>query len=286
MKNSPHLPDGDLRYDSPINLDHQNHSHSELYGMLMAVLKPLSNVLEIGCATGRMGELIKQGGHRVTGIELNPVSAAQAQQRLDEVFQGSVEEFLAQRELRQFDAVLMGDVLEHLPEPEATLKSLATNLGNNACLVLSVPNVAHGALRAALLAGHWEYSSVGLLDVTHLHFFTYRSILQTLQRAGWSVEAVGATYQNPRMVNQHYQLGASTLALNVVTALVQAEESEVFQILVRARPSNPERQLVHEKLLQQGRVAHPLSLILRRRVRKAFARIQLAIQAICGFTLK
>lgn len=286
MEISEPLPNGDLRYDHSIDLDRQNHSHTELYGMLMAGLTPMSNVLEIGCATGRMGELIKQAGHRVSGIELNPVAAAEALLRLDEVFHGSVEEFLAQRELCQFDAVLMGDVLEHLPDPEAILRCLSVQLGPNACLVLSVPNVAHGALRAALLSGHWKYSSVGLLDSTHLHFFTYRSILQTLQRAGWSAEAVGATYAKPRTVNQRYHLGANALALNVVAALAQPEEADVFQILVRARPSNPERQIIHEKWLGKGRVGRPFVLVLRRRIRSGFARIQLAIQALFGITLE
>jgi O-antigen biosynthesis protein len=157
----------------------------------VAPLRP-SRALDVGCADGSTGILLKEryAGCHVTGIE--PTQAADAaKEKLDRVFHGGVETFLHRFGPAEFDLVLLGDVLEHLVDPWAALASIAGCLAPGGVLVATVPNVRNWrVVRDLALRGRWEYASEGIMDRTHLRFFTASSVRGLVKDAGLRIDRV------------------------------------------------------------------------------------------------
>lgn len=157
------------------------------------------DVLDIGCAEGDLARALNRRGCRVSGIEMDRDSAALAEADLVRLVIGDVgrldlvETFGA----GSFDAVVLGDVLEHLVDPDAVLRAAVPLLRPGGRIVISVPNVTHGALRLALLGGRWRYTAEGLLDRTHLRFFTRESFLEMVAAAGLRVVDLRGTILDP-----------------------------------------------------------------------------------------
>lgn len=149
-------------------------------------------ILEIGCAAGRLGERLKLQvpDREIWGIEAVPKIAATAKSRLDKVIGGDVEQMnpLPLPE-GYFDCLICGDVLEHLRDPQKLLKRVRQHLDPEAVLIVNVPNVAHWSVTIQLLGGQFRYENQGLLDRTHLRFFTPQSLRQMLWEAGFRVVA-------------------------------------------------------------------------------------------------
>lgn len=146
-----------------------------------------SRCLDVGCSTGNLGaELISKKNCQVDGIESNPVAAATAKQRgygnlhnINLDFQLSALESLDVK----YDVIVCADVLEHLVNPDLTLKSLKKNLKPNGIFIISLPNVAFALNRLRLLLGRWDYTEYGILDRTHLRFYTIDSGARMVQSA-------------------------------------------------------------------------------------------------------
>ena len=152
-----------------------------------------AKVLDVGCGTGSVSELIqKMSGARLIGVEPDAERAAAARARGLEAFQG----FLSEEFLRQhgpFDVIIFADVLEHLPDP-AEMVSLATKgLAPGGSIVASVPNVAHYFVRTALLRGRFDYQQWGIMDATHLRWFTRKTLAEFFERMGLRVTALDCT---------------------------------------------------------------------------------------------
>ena len=181
-----------IKYDGRIDLRVRNNSHSISYALIEQHFdEEAGRVLDVGCSSGYLGEALRQRGHCVVGVEPDRISAEQARTRLDRVIVGTIEDFLAQSAgSERFDAMIFGDVLEHTADPAAVLRRCRSHLTERGIVVASVPNVAHVGVRAMLLAGRWDYDERGILDRTHLRFFTKASLVDLLEDAGYTVEAV------------------------------------------------------------------------------------------------
>lgn len=169
-------------YSADIDLSDENNSHTQI----VLLVGRGRRVLDLGCADGSLGRALASRDCTVTGVELDPAAAREAQEVLDEVVVGDLEtlDLAATFAGRQFDAIVCGDVLEHVRDPAAVLRAAAGLLAPGGSIVASVPNVAHGGVRLALLGGDWTYQDRGLLDRTHLRFFTRTSLLRLFQEAG------------------------------------------------------------------------------------------------------
>lgn len=146
-----------------------------------------ASVLELGPGPGAMTQVLRARGQAVTVVENDP-AALQALQALGvEVVQADLDgaAWLDALQGQRFGAILACDVLEHLRQPEQVLKMLAGQLEPMGSLVISLPNIAYAGVVAALRAGLFEYADKGLLDRTHVRFFTRRSIEQLLMDCGW-----------------------------------------------------------------------------------------------------
>jgi SAM-dependent methyltransferase len=148
--------------------------------------------LDVGAADGFLAELLTRQGWQVTVLERDPAQAAKARGRCHEVIVADLDQ-AAPRLEGSFDAIVYGDVLEHLNDPLPVLVALDRALAADGRVIVSVPNVAHLWVRFSLALGRWDYADRGILDRTHLRFFTKRSFAALLRDAGLSVEELVAT---------------------------------------------------------------------------------------------
>ena len=162
-------------------------------------------ILDIGCGTGALGELLKSQKNHVEGITYSHEEARIASTRLDQVHVLDLNQLPDGIETLHgsFDVLILGDVLEHLLAPVETLKTLLALLSHNGTVYVSLPNVACFYVRLGLLAGRFNMSPYGgILDETHLHFYTLASAKRMLSQAGLSIEC---TYYMPAMSVWAYQ---------------------------------------------------------------------------------
>lgn len=157
------------------------------------------DVLDVGCSSGYLSRPLSEAGARVVGLELDPEAAEAARGWCAEVLVGDVESIALPFPAGSFDVVLCGDLLEHLRQPEATLARLRPLLRPAGRLVLTTPNVANWAMRLSLLAGRWRYTERGILDRTHVHLFTRKTLVETVEGAGYRVLALDHTAPVPRI---------------------------------------------------------------------------------------
>jgi len=145
-------------------------------------------VLETGCSTGFLSRLIAANGSRVVGIELDKEAAQIANQNCQRVLSCNLNspewvEVVGER----FDLVTFGDVLEHLTDPRAVLRQTQEILNPRGRVLICLPNIAHWTIRAKLLAGNFRYESTGILDFTHMRFFTVESAREFIAGAGYRI---------------------------------------------------------------------------------------------------
>ena len=197
-------------------------------------------VLDVGCGAGRLGEALKaRQAARVVGIEVVPEAARRARGRLDEVFEGDAEALELSFEHGTFDCVVCGDVLEHLRDPERFLERVRGWLVPDGRVVASLPNVRHHSVVSALLDGNWSYEPAGLLDETHLSFFTRRDMVDLFERAGFQVAELrivpGPGYEEWRRSGCPGEVRVGRLHIADMPP-EEAEEFFVYQYLIVATP--------------------------------------------------
>jgi SAM-dependent methyltransferase len=163
-------------------------------------------VLDVGCGFATTSERIQKLGNEVTGIESSSVACETAAKRIAHVIEGD----LASVDLgdARFDAIIFADVLEHVPWPLGVLKRYLQWLAPGGSVLVSLPNVGLWSVRFAHLAGRWEYGDTGVLDRTHLRFFTRRSARWLLREAG--LDTVSTTC-NPGIVRPFVPIAKSLL---------------------------------------------------------------------------
>jgi 2-polyprenyl-3-methyl-5-hydroxy-6-metoxy-1,4-benzoquinol methylase len=156
-------------------------SHYWILKFLAAAPRP-SRILDIGAADGYLGAILKEQGHYLAGVESDPALAQEARPHYDEFHAADVEgfDFLSGG---QFDFILLADVLEHLRDPRELLRRALSGLRPGGEIIISLPNVAHFYVRLSLLLGRFEYSERGILDRTHLRFFTLSSMTRMVHEA-------------------------------------------------------------------------------------------------------
>jgi SAM-dependent methyltransferase len=146
-----------------------------------------ARVLDVGCGAGSLGAALKADrGCEVVGLEGFPEAAERARERLDDVLCVDLDALDAlPPETGSFDAMIFGDVLEHLRDPARLLRALLPSLSDDGVLVCSIPNVKHWTVVYPLLVkDRWTYEDAGLLDRTHVHFFTLAEISDMLDQLG------------------------------------------------------------------------------------------------------
>jgi 2-polyprenyl-3-methyl-5-hydroxy-6-metoxy-1,4-benzoquinol methylase len=188
---------------------------------------PYERVLDVGCGSGDTLHFLKQAGYSswTAGIELFPEAARSAREKgVDHVIEGSIEGVVWPFTLETFDLVLCLDVLEHLSDPWSVIAKLHALMAPGGTLICSIPNVRHVKIVLPLLfAGQWTYTDWGLLDRTHLRFFTKSSAIDLLESSGLAAEQVVS-----KGITGKYAV-ANTLTFGALRPLLE------YQYLIRCR---------------------------------------------------
>ena len=171
----------------PLRYDGQPLDPYEVTGIVAKLISEGERVLDVGCGTGSVSKLIADVCHAtVVGVEPNSERAAKAASRGLEVHLGYLNSDLI-RQIGQFDVVLFADVLEHLPNPYTELLKAREALRPSGSIILSVPNVVHWSVRVDVMRGRFRYQTSGIMDATHLRWFTAESIKALVSSAGFKV---------------------------------------------------------------------------------------------------
>jgi len=160
--------------------------------MLQYIPKDASKVLELGCAKGYFSELVKnKTGAECWGIEIQPEVAQVAAKKLDKVITGEASQCIREVPDGYFDCIICNDVLEHLADPYTLLAEAKKKLTAGGVVVASIPNVRYCKnLFELVVRGNWDYKDEGILDRTHLRFFTYNSLVKTFKRLGYELVTI------------------------------------------------------------------------------------------------
>ena len=183
-------------------------------------------VMDLGCASGRLGQRLMElnKATELIGVEIFDVAAREAMKCYKTVHIGDIEE-LSLAYSDYFDLVICGDVLEHLKEPTEVVRKIHCWLKNGGRIICSVPNARYWRVwRDLVFRGEWEYTSEGILDQTHLRFFTARSLKKMLADASFVVE-----HEDMRMAVGRKQHVFNRLTLGLF------REFFAFQLLISGR---------------------------------------------------
>mgnify|MGYP000860182175 CR=1 FL=1 len=162
-----------------------------------------STFLEVGCGEGNFAALLKKRKNsEVWGIELNNNAAQIAKTKIDKIFIGDFNTLLKELPKNYFDCIVFNDVLEHFEDPFKILQNLKEILVGGGYIVSSIPNVRYiGNLKELLFYKDWKYKQEGgILDMTHLRFFTKKSIIRMFEEAGYKIKIVEGINKYDRLI--------------------------------------------------------------------------------------
>ena len=223
---------GGSHYDYDVDVTQEGSSGSWLVGIAGRDRR----VLDLGCAAGALARVLVDRGCAVVGLDIDPDAAKLAELVCERVVVGDMDEIDLELvfENDHFDVILAGDVLEHLRDPRPALRALRGLLKPGGYLAISVPNVAHGSIRLALLHGDFPRAELGLLDLTHVQFLTRDNLQDLLAETGWTPAFIDGTIKPIAASEVPYP--DDELTRSVLSQISADPLAEVYQHLVVAYP--------------------------------------------------
>ncbi len=230
-------------YPSLVNLSEIDLDDNSSLKKMLCLIGENKRVIDFGCATGYFARLLTNRGCEVIGVEVNPKAAKVAKKYCDKVIVAdldfvSLNDILSKHILdKKFDVAVFGDVLEHLRNPWKVLEETRNILELQGYVVASIPNIAHGAIRLALLQGNFEYKQLGILDNTHLRFFTRKTVEELFEDSGYLIDAIAPTklpiYSNSELIPA---IEKNNFDKNITYEIEQDEDADTLQFVIRAYP--------------------------------------------------
>lgn len=209
--------------------------------LIQLIPQNAGRILDVGCATGDLTSGFKDRGAEVVGLERCEQSYHEAKKKLSKVFLADIENFNIPYPEEYFDCILYADVLEHLVDPLAILKEHKQYLKEDGFIIASIPNVRYYKLIIRLVfAGVWDYMNSGILDKTHLRFFTLVNIKELFLEAGYKI----VTLNRNRVASNGFKL------LNFIL-FNRLNEFLVYQYYIKAKKSNSESAEINKRIRLQ-----------------------------------
>ena len=219
-------------YESHVDPLRPNDAH----GISLQLIGQGKTVLELGAASGHVTKVLKEMNNKVTAVERDGRFADILAEFADEVVITDLDWLDLRERLssQKFDVVLAGDVLEHCSKPELVLLQLHDLLNPGGYVVISLPNIAHGDVRLALLCGEFNYRDTGLLDRTHIRFFTRNSIESFLQQNAFKLDEVFASTAS--IGTTEFGPPDAGIPIEAINFVQQDRDALVYQYIVKAIP--------------------------------------------------
>lgn len=212
--------------------------NTDLMGLIPA---DASRIVEVGCMHGAMAHAYREAhpGIHYVGIDIDPDYAQAAAQFCDQAIGADIEMLPAQEfgQLFPSDCWIFGDCLEHLRDPWRIVKMVRESIDPNGCLLVCLPNAQHWSVQMRLATGQFRYEDSGLLDRTHIRWFTRTTMIEMFTEAGWTIET-GFSRQLPSQAPPALLEGIRTIAQAAGADGEQAlTDANAFQYLFRLRPA-------------------------------------------------
>lgn len=190
------------------------------------------DVLDIGCANGLFGEMLRKRQRCVvTGVDCDTNLANRARTRLDKVIYGDIEKIIEKGTLGKFDCIICGDLLEHLKDPWEVVSRLKRHLNKGGLLIASVPNIAYWAIIYEMLRGRWDYVPFSILSGTHMRFFTKDSLRRCFEDARYRIREL--YFQGLEIPPEGMRFIGE---LRKTLAYINEEELKASEIVIVAEP--------------------------------------------------
>jgi predicted TPR repeat methyltransferase len=217
--------------------DFEGSSHRILIQLIRRYAKRNGVLLDLGAAGGELGGAVRDHFRRSLGFEYNVDCVGDLRSRFDQVLVTDLERM--RRLPRNVDAIVLADVLEHLRDAPALLRVVRESLAPDGHIFISVPNIANITVRLGLLFGVFEYRDRGILDNTHLRFYTLRTIRREIESAGFRIVALRGSSVPLRLIIGRFTpeplLRIGERILSMMTVLWKALFA--YQIIVVATPA-------------------------------------------------
>jgi O-antigen biosynthesis protein len=243
-----------VKYQATINVSNKNNSHTQSFDRIQEFANGRSlKILEAGCSSGYFGGALVAHGHDVWGVEPYEEAAKKASEVLNRVYIGFIEDFFRNNQEEQFDVIVFGDVLEHLTDPIGVLRQSKNFLIDGGIVVASIPNIAHFSIRAMMLEGRWEYSDLGILDRTHLKFFTRDSLIDLFSESGYKVLGLSAVRLSAEQVDEICKLNIRKESIKYVKDFSKDSRGYDFQYVISSSPcgDTTDRLAVNSRLKEE-----------------------------------
>lgn len=217
-----------LQQESPTTSAYYLHARPEVVRLVPITAR---TILDVGCGAGGLSATLKaRQAVEIHGVEIVEQAAEQARQHVDRVWNCEIEKALPELPEGYYDCIVIADVLEHLLDPLYVLTELKRKLAPNGRLIASIPNIQNWGVLSELLQGKWDYRSEGILDRTHLRFFTRKSVQELFWSAGFRIAGLTTTRRGPTppaaLIDTMKKIGLSANDL--------ALDGETFQFLIEA----------------------------------------------------
>ena len=216
--------------------DFEGSSHRILIDLIGRYAGRGGTLLDLGAAGGELGQALASQFDRRLGFEYQVDCLPDLRSRFDQAVIADLEKMKTLPPGAR--AVVLGDVLEHLRDPSSVLRLVKQSLNQDGWLFVSVPNIANITVRLGLLFGVFEYRERGILDNTHLRFYTLRTIRRDIENAGFRVEAIrGSSIPLRLIIGKFTPEPALRLGEKILTVVTRLWRSLfAYQIIVVARP--------------------------------------------------
>ena len=207
------------------------------YGRILELIAGQARIVDFGCGPGNLARFLTERGCTVVGVEVNPESAGIAREYCEDVIVADLDagSLLELFPTDRFDVAIFADILEHLRDPWRLLSETHQILRAGGFVIASIPNIAHGAVRLSMLKGEFDYQPLGIMDDTHLRFFTHKTVDELFERCGFAIEDTRRTYV-PIFGDSDLvpSVRKADFSPEVIAKIESDPEAETLQFIVKA----------------------------------------------------
>ncbi|MEL4304534.1 class I SAM-dependent methyltransferase [Methanococcoides sp. LMO-2] len=196
-----------------------NKSKCGTHSLIISEIPDAGNILDVGCNEGYIGSVFQKSKNCFYGIDFDPQSLILAQKQyckiiLADLNTSDIEKLSLDDNF--FDVIIFGDILEHLMDPLDTLNRFKRYLKPDGKIIVSLPNIANFSIRFKLLFGSFDYTETGILDRTHLHFYTIKSAMKLVKDSDYKIEKIKYGSNLFGYLINRFRLFSGLLAYNII----------------------------------------------------------------------